>query len=168
MKRIAVLATIFVLILAYMCIVWYLVPIDSHSAALSERPIIVKIFRGTPILHVLKLFYKPLLATLALGAVIATAMAFIKKLPSWVRLAIQVIIPAAALFYCNVFIIKRLHLGIPAIDYAEHTIVLNSSNPENLYLKYLQITAFDILVPLATALAVAIICEAVLVAIKKK
>ena len=135
-KRFFILSALFVLILAYMLIVWFCVPVDRYSDVFATEQI-MRIFAPKSLLFLIRKVFKTQLVVIFLF--FSLSLFLFRKLNKIGDLIFSLILPSVCSFVLNVFLIKPRLIGVGVDYYSANTIVQSST------VFTFNVTMFDIL-----------------------
>ena len=135
-KRLFILSALFVLILAYMLIIWFCVPAQNYSDFFATEQI-MRILAPKSLLFLISRVFKSQLVVIFLF--FSLSLFLFRKLNKIGNLIFSLFLPSVCSFVLNVFLIKPRLIGVGVDYYSAHTIVQSST------VFTFDVTMFDIL-----------------------
>ncbi len=135
-KKFFILCGALIVILAYMLIVWFCVPIENYSDFFATEQI-MRIIAPKSLLFLIRRVFKTQLVVIFLF--FSLSLFLLRKLNKIGDLIFSLFLPSVCSFVLNVFLIKPRLIGVGGDYYSAHTIVQTAPNFT------FNVTMFDIL-----------------------
>lgn len=146
-KKFLILFGAFIVILAYMLVIWFCVPTEKYTDFFATEQIMRVIAPLSPLFLIRSVYLTQLVVIFLFFCL---SLLLFKKLNKITTMIFSLALPSVCSFLLNVFLIKPRVIGIGTDAYAPHTLLQN--HPAFVF----NVTAFDILFALLIGIITAL------------